>query len=228
MSTGICYLVGAGTHFYNNIFTPGSDDLVIAVDGGYDYLNSIGVIPDLLIGDFDSINGSKNIITGNDIPVISFPPEKDYTDMYLAAEEGMKRGYNIFYIYGGTGGRIDHTVSNIQLITWISTCKVNGRNAIAYLYDEKQLLTAITDTEFSLSTTCTDSYHAYYKARTCGYVSVFSHSNISENVTINGLRYNVNNITLTNNMVLGTSNEFTGSDCTISVEKGTLIISLER
>lgn len=222
MKTGICYLVGAGVHYFNDVITPDSDDFVIAVDGGYDYLINNGIQPDLLVGDFDSAQSTLNTSKVG-CKVLDFPPEKDYTDMYLAALEGHKLGYRIFYIYGGTGNRIDHTFSNINLLAHLSTLDSAG-----YLFDEHHVITAITDSELILSINSTDKYHAGLKAKKNGYITVLSHSDISECVNLRGLKYPTYDVTMTNSTVLGTSNEFTGRDCSISVKKGTLLIVLER
>lgn len=222
MNTGICYLIGAGTHYENDTFSPDSDDYVIAVDGGYNYLTNNNIIPNLLVGDFDSID-NKGEKPNADCEILDFPPEKDYTDMYLAAIEGLKRGYRLFYIFGGTGNRVDHTLANLNLIAWLSE-----KEAIGYLFDEQQMFTAITDSSYSLSISHTDKYHAHIKAGNKGYISVLSHSSISEDVNIRGLKYPTYNVTMDNTTVLGTSNEFIGSDCSISVKNGTLIIVLER
>ncbi|MBR2432244.1 MAG: thiamine diphosphokinase, partial [Clostridia bacterium] len=76
-----CYIVGAG-EFYGE-FTPDSDDLVIAADGGYDSLLNRGIRPDVLIGDLDSIKEMPN-----GIELIRHPVKKDETDMHLAYLEG--------------------------------------------------------------------------------------------------------------------------------------------
>ena len=59
MSEKRCILVGAGAHYKSDIITPCSDDYVIAVDGGYDHLKEKDITPDLILGDFDSIDGGK-------------------------------------------------------------------------------------------------------------------------------------------------------------------------
>ncbi len=211
MNTGICYLYGAGTYYSDDIELPQDNDMVIAADGGYDFLRKHGVTPDILLGDFDSVSSRELIERAGDsgIPVLSFPKEKDYTDMYLAAEEGMKHGYQTLHIYGGCGGRIDHTLSNIQLLSHITEKGCTGG-----LHAADSVLTMIKDSSLTIAKGSISPH----------YISVLSHSDTSRGVTISGLKYEVEDITLTNSMVLGTSNECIGKDFTISVQNGTLII----
>ena len=221
---GICYLYGAGTYYSDNTEVPADKDYVIAVDGGYNFLKKHNIVPDLIIGDFDSIEKGNdgNILSAADIPIISFPPEKDYTDMYLAAEEGIRAGYTDFAIYGGCGGRIDHTMSNISLLAHLASM-----NCSAFLIADGYIITAVQDSSFSLSAEGILNPALNLKAKKNGYISVLSHSDISEGVTISGLKYEADDITLTNTMVLGTSNEFCGRDAFISVSRGTLLILCE-
>ena len=90
---------------------------MVSIDGGYDYCLSHNIVPDIIMGDFDS---SENEMGDIRIPVKSFPPEKDYTDMALAAKEAIITGCDTILIYGGTGGRPDHTLANIQLLSNLS------------------------------------------------------------------------------------------------------------
>ena len=221
---GICYLFGAGMYHSDDTLCITDNDYIIAVDGGYDFLKRKNIMPDLIVGDFDSIDkkNAENILSGTHIPVISFPPEKDYTDMYLAATEGINLGYTDFAIYGGCGGRIDHTLSNITLLAHLASSHCN-----AFLYDDGYVITAIKDSVFSPSALQNDSLRTSLMTKDTGYISVLSHSDISTGVTISGLKYETDDITLTNTMVLGTSNEFCGGDFSISVKSGTLLIVME-
>ena len=106
---GVCYIIGAGELYARP--TPGEGDLVIAADGGYDHLISIGITPNLVIGDMDSVRSS---IEG--VEVLRFPEKKDETDTHLAYLIGKEKGYSSFLIYGGTGGRPDHTFANYSLL----------------------------------------------------------------------------------------------------------------
>ncbi len=223
---GICYLIGAGERFENNNFIsrPDGDDIVIAVDGGYDYAMQLGITPDLIVGDFDSVKSSDREMNFHGIPVISFPPEKDYTDMMLAAKKAVESGYDTIHIYGGTGGRPDHTYANIQLLSWLAE-----QGLRAFLFDKNHTMTVITDSRLNLfSSEKPNRQNGFITSSGYGYISVFSLSDVSEGVTIRGLKYQADNITLNRFHALGTSNEFTDSDCSIEVENGSLLIIAEN
>lgn len=198
----VCYLVGAGSFTLRELY-PKNGDLVIAADDGYTALSAAGMKADLLVGDFDSL---KDI--PGDIPVKAFPPEKDQTDMALALEEGMARGYRSFRFYGANGGREDHTFANLQLLCGAARqgfdCKMLCPNCDVY---------AVTNGTLRLS--------ERGKGKT---VSVFCHGDKAEGVTLDGLKYPLNNATLTSDSPLGVSNETTGGTPVITVENGTLLV----
>ena len=99
METGICYIFGAGKKTHCDI-TLSSQDIVIAADGGYDYLEESGLRADFVVGDFDSVL-SRNLPSDS----LRYPREKDDTDLMLAVRLGLSKGYTEFAIYGGLGGR---------------------------------------------------------------------------------------------------------------------------
>ena len=198
MDTKICYLFGAGEQSPCHIEL-GKDDLVIAVDGGFNYLEKIGLRADYVLGDFDSVSASSNLPSD----CIRHPKEKDDTDMMLAARLGLEKGYTNFEIYGGLGGRLDHTLANIQTLTFL-----NRHNAV---------------------TNGVISFGKDLPENTTGNIcSVFSLSDVSTNVTIQGFHYEVEGATLTNSFPLGVSNEFTGRKGSISVSNGTLAVLWNR
>lgn len=205
MTTGICYIVGAGEN-YGLDFTPSSNDFVIAADAGLCYLEQCGIAADLVIGDFDSINAlpaHPNTMALN--------PEKDDTDMLAAVHEGIKAGYSVFHIYCGTGGRIDHTIANLQLLAYLSQNGMQG-----FLFDKDSVITAITNCRIA------------FDKIPSGYISVFSYTEKAEGVYLQGLKYELNNATLTNTFPLGVSNEFIGKKSSISVSTGTLLIIFSK
>lgn len=197
----ICYIVGGGPN-YGLPFAPSPQDLVIAADAGFDALEKQGIRADLIIGDFDSlpyIPQAPNVVALN--------PEKDETDMFAAVSMGLDRGYERFHLYGGTGGRVDHTIANIQLLAYLA-----GQDRQGFLFGQDSVITAIHNRRMSFPKTAS------------GYVSVFSHSEKSQGVYLKGLKYELDDAVLTSTFPLGVSNEFIGKYSSISVECGTLVI----
>ena len=201
MPKSICYIIGAGEN-YGLDFTPTSNDFVIAADAGLRYLEQCGITADLVIGDFDSLDS-----TPTHPNTTALNPEKDDTDMLAAVREGINAGYSVFHIYCGMGGRIDHTIANIQLLAYLSQNGMQG-----FLFGKDSIITAITDRKM-----------AFDKVPS-GYVSVLSYTEKSEGVNLHGLKYELNDATLTSTFPLGVSNEFIGKESCISVDSGTLLI----
>lgn len=196
----ICYIVGACS---NNLIkiNKKENDMVIAADGGYDFIENKNII-DLLLGDFDSIDKLPDFKN-----VQKFPVEKDDTDLFLAYKSAKEKNYKNFIFYGGIGGRTDHTMANIQMLSYMAE-----KGDKAFLIGENTIITAISGSEITI------------KGETGKTLSVFSASDKCENVTISGLKYNCENIILKNTFPLGVSNEFTDHFAKISVHNGTLII----
>lgn len=201
MEEGICYVVGAGEN-YGLDFAPHSNDFVIAADAGFQALEQNGIRIDMAVGDFDTLN-----FVPKHSNVIALSREKDDTDMRAAVCEGIKAGYKTFHIYGGTGGRIEHTIANMQLLAELSS---NGRQG--FLFGGDYIITALTNGIFE------------FPANLSGFISVFSHSDRAEGVYLKGLKYELQNAVLSNTYPLGVSNEFTGEKSSISVGEGTLLI----
>jgi len=197
-----CYIAGAGE--YCEKVLPEKGDYVIAADNGYTKLLLHGITPDMVVGDFDSLGSIP------DHPnVIQSPVEKDDTDMMLAVKQGLGLGYKTFIINGGLGGRLDQTLANMHILTYIAE-----NNAHGILIGQTACVTAVKNGKITFS-----------KATTPGdTISVFTAGDRAEGVTLKGLKYPLENATLTNANPIGVSNEFTGFSSSISVENGTLII----
>ncbi len=197
----VCCIIGAGD--CNNFdFVKHPGDMIIAADGGYNHLKKAGIAPDIVIGDFDSLG-----YIPDDISVIKLPVVKDVTDMYAAAEIGLEKDFEEFHIYGACGGRLDHTISNIQLAVSLTE---KGKKCI--IIDGETKITAVHNGTIE------------FAERNKGYISVFAHSDNCMGVTIKGLKYTVEDATLSNAFPLGVSNEFIGKNASVTVENGTLVI----
>lgn len=222
-----CYIVGAGD-FTPRGFAPVPGDLVLAADGGYRALYSLGYTPDLLLGDFDSLG---DLPLPPDLPVLRFPARKDDTDTGLALRHGLDRGYRDFALYGCAGGRVDHLLANLQSMARISRLGAAIRLA-APEYDAWAL------TGPAPSTPAPDASGPAPHApdgpaatltlpdRPGGtLVSVFCHGDRAEGVTLTGLSYPLDGADLTGDFPLGVSNRrLEGQPATVSVRRGTLLI----
>ena len=198
----ICYVVGAMSLSANLRPYPAPGDYVIAADRGYDSLMAFNVQPDLVVGDFDSLGH-----TPSHPNVIQLPAEKDDTDMVFALRRGLELGYRRFVLLGGVGGRLEHTFANLQLLDWLTT-----QGAVGFLAGEKTVATALRNGAIT------------FPASMSGYLSVFCNSGTAEGVTLFGLKFPLEDQTLSGSFPLGVSNEFTGVPATISVEEGSLIL----
>lgn len=203
MMKNTCYIIGAGEYFDSP--NPTLDDFVICADGGYASAISHGVRCDLLIGDFDSLG---EVPAG--VEIVRHKVEKDDTDTRLAYLEGLARGYKSFAIYGGTGGSPDHTLANICLLSEIAE---NG--GYATLHGDGYIIECLCSGKRTIDGRCS------------GRVSIFAFGGVAQGVSIKGLKYEAEGVTLTPSYPLGVSNSFVGKDVEISVENGTLIIYRE-
>lgn len=183
----------------------GAFDAVVAVDGGFASLAAVGCAPDLAIGDFDSLG-----FVPEGVPVRTFPPEKDASDMELALEEAFARGADAVEVYGALGGRLDHTLANLQLLAsfaerGLGVTAVGERESVAFLVGPGELR---------------------LPALPSGIVSVFSLTDVSCGVVEEGLKYGLDGVALTNRTSWGLSNELVGTSARIALESGTLAVFL--
>ena len=204
MST--CALVAASdfnAEHFRMLDEAGAFDWVVAVDAGFAHLEAIGRAPDLAIGDFDSLGYVPKCKR-----VSRYPSEKDKSDLELAFDRAAMRRFEEVVVYGALGGRLDHTLANLQVFARYSERGVYV-TAIADAY-EVQLLTGPDVLDLPRF----DS----------GIVSVFAAGDRASGVIERGLKYQLDDETLTNRTSRGLSNEFIGEDAAIAVESGTLYI----
>ena len=183
----------------------GEDDFVIAADGGLRHTLALGLTPDCILGDFDSLGyvpeGAK-----------VFPTRKDDTDSMLAIREGLSRGYREFVLYGALDGeRPDMAVANYQALLFLA-----DRGARGLLVGKRFRATVVKDGCLT------------FPAGPDGTVSVFCLGADARGVTIRGLGYPMEEGTLTARFPLGVSNRFTGAPAEIRVKDGSLLVIWEQ
>lgn len=201
---GKCLIFCAGG--FAGLLNPiAADDFIIAADGGLIHTEALGLTPNLILGDFDSLG---YIPKGSEV----FPVEKDDTDAMLAVKKGLELGYTDFLLYGSLDGpRLDHSVANFQTLQYLA-----DRDASGMLVGKTQLVTVVKNGKITLP------------ARDEGIISVFCMGSDAQGVTIQGLKYALEKGTLTAGFPLGVSNHFIGQEAEISVKDGSLLVIYDR
>ena len=181
-------------------YVPRPDDFILCADGGWKLARAAGARPHQVIGDFDS----SEVPSG--VEVLRYPVEKDDTDTMLCLKRGLALGIEDFLIVGGFGGRLDHTLANLQTLGYATR-----RGARIEMTDGLSWATAIEGSALRVP-------------RRPGKLSVFALDSECAGVTIRGAKYEVEGATLTSAFPLGMGNDFAGEYAEIAVEAGTLLV----
>lgn len=182
-------------------------DFVIAADGGMHIADELGIKVNLIIGDFDS----QNILDVKKTNIEQLPVEKDITDMQAALNKSLDLGATSVCILGGIGGRLDHTLGNIDNLAFYGKSfdeifMIDSSNYITVQYPSTK----------------------EYSSNLGKHFSVFSHSPISKGVTYRGAYYPMENGSLTKDFPIGVSNSFKDDKITVSFEEGCLLIVISN
>jgi len=202
---GKCLIISGGE--YNELPETVEYDFCIACDKGYEYAKKMEIFPDIVIGDFDSIDESGRDEISRLDDVITYPVEKDDTDTMLAIKKALALGYEHIILICALGGRLDHTIANIQSMHYVAShgakCELYGSN------------------EYSVTLCNGRTVIPYEKGKS---ISIFSLSDKSEGLSISGAKYNVSDVVLTSDFPLGLGNSWENDEIEVSVRKGILLI----
>ncbi len=203
-----CVIVGASKEndieYINDVIR--GTDYIIGVDAGISKLNYLNIIPDLIVGDFDSFKG----VAPKTIETKKLNIHKDDTDMFCAVKEGINRGYSSFVILGGVGGRLDHTYANLCVLEYLSD---NGY---------ENLLLGKKDKAFIMN-----KGKKTILGRDGDNISIFPFGTDLCTVTYNGLLYDMQNETLYSNLKygpMGVSNSFLNNEAEVILHKGKALV----
>ena len=201
---GRCIIFCAGG--FDKLLEPiGENDYILAADGGLSHVRSLGLMPNGVLGDFDSLGYVPGGAT-------RFPVEKDDTDAMLAVRHGLKLGYRSFLIYGSIDGpRLDHTVANFQTLQFLCDHGAQG-----FLVGRNYIATVVKNGTIQFSKDAD------------GIISVFCMGADAAGVTLTGLQYPLENAVLRAGFPLGVSNHFTGSEASVCVTSGSLLVLYDR
>ena len=186
-------------------YAPLPGDYVLCADGGWELARSMGVAPDCVIGDFDS-SGEPG-----DLPTVRVPVEKDDTDTMLCLKRGLAMGFEDFLIVGGFGGRLDHTLANLQALHYAA-----ARHAQARMRDGATWAAAVRNGALRVPADVLGPGRVK--------LSVFALGDRCSGVTLRGTKYALEDGTLANTFPLGVSNEFAGEEAQIEVRDGALLV----
>lgn len=189
--------------------------VLMAADRGLDFFRKNGITPDIADGDFDSLSveGKKYLENLKDTEIIRLQPEKDDTDTQSTLNLAIAKGSENILILGATGGRIDHLIGNLGLLT---------------LGKLKGVSVAIADAQNYIC--LVKSGTILSKAGQFGkYVSFFSAGEAVEGLTLKGFKYPLNNFCLTTaDSGLTVSNEIRDDTAQITYNRGSLMMVMSR
>jgi len=185
----------------------GRADLILAADGGARLARAAGIVPDLILGDLDSLDGTvARWADARGIPRRRYPRVKDATDGELALAEALRRGAREVWIYGVVAGRLDQLLANVLLLFAARRRRVHAR---------------LTD---GRTTARLAGRFAELHGRPGDLVSLIPVSAAVRGIMTAGLRFPLRGGALVRGSTRGISNELTADRATIRVGSGDLLI----
>ena len=200
------------TPLLRRIFKEEVFDQVIAADSGLNWAYRLEIRPDLMMGDFDSVEPEiLEYYKKQEIPWKAFPARKDFTDSELALWAAMdlsKNGDEI-YLLGGVGSRMDHTLANVFLLCeplkkGIKACIIDGLNEIRMLEGPCEMKMAYREEQ--------------------QYLSLLPFMGSTEGIDLEGVAYPLRNFRLQMGKCIGISNEIEGKEARLRVRNGYLLL----
>lgn len=190
--------------------------IFVAVDGGLERLLALGIEPDLVLGDFDSLGkkyGSylEEVRRTSPERIVRLPCEKDDTDTLHALRVCMDRGCREFLLLGALGGRLDHTMANIQCLAWL-----RKNDAVGYLVGKDTIVTVLSAETLLFPENLTATF------------SLFALDSRLRGVTLEGMKYPLSEGTVENTFPIGVSNEIRPGDrAGVTVREGLALVILQ-
>lgn len=201
--------------FAKNYISKYNFNIIIAVDGGLVQADKLMLLPNYIIGDFDTVSPLLlfKYEKMQDVVIKRYKPDKDETDTKLAINLAMQENSFSIHILGGIGSRLDHTLANILLLqpvleAGIEVMIVNKHNRVRLLGYKRKTI------EF-------DKSEKIYK-----YVSLIPLSETVKGISTKGMKYNLNNYDFCQDkeIGLGVSNEIQNDTAQISIMEGKLLL----
>lgn len=180
-----------------------SQNFVICADSGYKYAEKLGIVPDIIMGDFDSYTGRLP----ENIEIYRSIPEKDDTDTMLAVKTAISHGFTEIVLYGALGKRFDHAFANIQSLVYAHE---NGC-AISILDSDNEI-------------TVQGAGEKDYLKREGWYFSIFALTDTAVIGRYSGVKYPLENYLLKSSFPIGVSNEITADKAVLQLDSGLILV----
>ena len=199
---------GANINDYSFCEKYTKDSIVVCCDGGMLHAFKLGIIPNVIVGDFDSADSSTiHYFKSKNVPFKTYPTHKDETDIELGLDEAIEMGARDITIIGGIGSRMDHTLANCHLLLYLLKKGINAR-----IVNENNEIVVI-DNKAKISGKAGDL------------VSLIPLSMVVRGITTKGLEYPLYNAALSiDDRLIGVSNVMLGSVAEVTVEEGYLYV----
>lgn len=195
--------------FYKEYLKKFNAPYIICADGGANFTQKIGLIPNIILGDMDSIS-EETLTYYQNVEFRRFPVCKDETDTLLAINHALEIGATEIFVFGALGTRLDHSLGNIYLLTRLLKPGIQGmiideKNSIFLVRDKKKL-------DLPMGTI----------------VSLLPLGGDVEGLNIQGFKYPIANGKMTLENPYGISNVVVMKHQTISLEKGILLVDISK
>lgn len=185
--------------------------LLIAADSGLAVFEKTGIVPDIVLGDFDSLKDSDLLTKYEEFncEIQRFPCEKDYTDMRLACDTAIMRGCRRLIILGATGSRLDHTLANVLLLSYLSEKGIEG-----IILNPKNRLRCVG----------TGKYKFFKKEAYAPYISFLPVANSKAVFQLKGFKYDADRLVMNNSDIITLSNEIKDNFAELTIWNGSLLV----
>ena len=188
-----------------------SADMIIAADGGAGHLHRMNIIPDIIIGDLDSVSSDTlDFYKSKQVSLMPHPARKNQTDTELCIDYALERGCSEITFIGVTGHRLDHTLANVLLLRRLADHGIAARIIDAH----NEIYLVLSD--------------LIVRGAPGDLLSVIPVSETVTGLTLTGLEYPLTDKTLNMGTALGISNCFTGTQAAIHIDSGVVLVIKSR
>jgi len=206
-------IIGNGNNANKSYIENLNIDYVICADGGLEKAASLGVIPNVILGDFDSVDPDVlRKYQSMNIETKKFPAEKDYTDMELSIEFAVESGFKNIVLIGATGSRLDHSMANIMLLENYFNLGVNIE-----IIDNNNKIQIISDN--------TDLYLDHKENY---FVSIVPITDLISGLTLEGFKFPLDDVIVKRGSTLCVSNEIIKNKGRVLLTKGTALLFVSK